>query len=1119
MGADLASSKGDDRMLDRPDIGPVLEELKDFQQRSVEHAFRRLYLEPETSGRFLVADEVGLGKTMVAKGIIAKAIDYLWEREERIDILYICSNADIARQNIRRLRLGRSGESEFAFATRSTLLPIKVNELQSNKVNYISLTPGTSFEMKSSLGMGEERVLLYWLLRDEWDLKGTSPLNLFQGDVGLENFRRQINEFRRDRIDRGLQEAFLEELKDTNLRERFEELCDSFRYGKERSSIPYAIRAKQNELIGELRTTLAVTCLGALNPDLIIMDEFQRFKHLFQDGNDAGALAGRLFKQTEQKTGTKILLLSATPYKMYTLYEEAETDDHYGDFLDTLSFLNKDSSQTQRIKQLLSDYRKEMYRISEESGVQVLRSLKNSLETELKNVMIRTERLSASEDRNGMLAQVLPEKANLTSADVADYVLMQSIAAALEEQDVLEYWKTAPYLLNFMDQYTFKNSFEEALELPVQHQQMMRILSQYPTSLLSAEDLEKYKEIDPRNMRLRGFIQQYMDSEIWKLLWMPPALSYYRLSGSYAEARQPTKRLLFSSWKIVPKVLATLVSYEAERQMFHLFETEPENTPEARARRRGLLQFASTDNRLTGMPVLTLLYPSDTLARLFDPLSMMQTNDDLTVGDHLKSVDQIIEIISGKLEGLLEEIETDIKKDLSLEDEAWYWAAPILLDNINFPERTKAWFLRDGLSNIWQLGRTVEEDDSHWADHVERVRALLRGEVKLGRPPKDLAVVLAYIALGSPAICAYRALIRVGKDDAVDAAEFIRLKDAAAQIGWSFRSLYNVPEVTALIRGLKKVEPYWRKALEYGVDGCLQAVIDEYVHLLDEGTSGALDEISTRFHDVLTLRATTLSADDIRVEEEIQLTPGAIRLRARFAQRFGDEKSENGDKTRSGQLRDAFNSPFWPFVLTTTSVGQEGLDFHPYCHAIVHWDLPSNPVDMEQREGRVHRYKGHAVRKNIARKHGSILLDQEYRKDNTISSGSSMEISVTDPWKKLFAAAAESRNEDENDLVPYWLFPLEDGYKIERHVPTTALSRDFQKLTALRRSLAVYRMVFGQPRQEDLIQFLLEKFDDETVQKLIGELRIDLSPQGISYPLGKKVSYERNDRKAGAEVV
>jgi len=46
-------------------------------------------------------------------------------------------------------------------------------------------------------------------------------------------------------------------------------------------------------------------------------------------------------------------------------------------------------------------------------------------------------------------------------------------------------------------------------------------------------------------------------------------------------------------------------------------------------------------------------------------------------------------------------------------------------------------------------------------------------------------------------------------------------------------------------------------------------------------------------------------------------------------------------------VRQAFNSPLWPFVLVTTSIGQEGLDFHTYCRAVVHWNLPANPVDME----------------------------------------------------------------------------------------------------------------------------------------------------------------------------
>ena len=73
-------------------------------------------------------------------------------------------------------------------------------------------------------------------------------------------------------------------------------------------------------------------------------------------------------------------------------------------------------------------------------------------------------------------------------------------------------------------------------------------------------------------------------------------------------------------------------------------------------------------------------------------------------------------------------------------------------------------------------------------------------------------------------------------------------------------------------------------------------------------------------------------------------------------------------------MQAAFNSPFRPFVLASTSIGQEGLDFHPWCHRVVHWNLPGNPVDLEQREGRVHRYKGHAIRRNLAAAHGSEAL-------------------------------------------------------------------------------------------------------------------------------------------------
>ncbi len=44
-------------------------------------------------------------------------------------------------------------------------------------------------------------------------------------------------------------------------------------------------------------------------------------------------------------------------------------------------------------------------------------------------------------------------------------------------------------------------------------------------------------------------------------------------------------------------------------------------------------------------------------------------------------------------------------------------------------------------------------------------------------------------------------------------------------------------------------------------------------------------------------------------------------MRSRFAMRFAKEKDEFGrEVTREDQLRQVFNSPFWPFVLNLESV-------------------------------------------------------------------------------------------------------------------------------------------------------------------------------------------------------
>jgi len=76
---------------------------------------------------------------------------------------------------------------------------------------------------------------------------------------------------------------------------------------------------------------------------------------------------------------------------------------------------------------------------------------------------------------------------------------------------------------------------------------------------------------------------------------------------------------------------------------------------------------------------------------------------------------------------------------------------------------------------------------------------------------------------------------------------------------------------------------------------------------------------------------------------------------------------------------------------------------------------------LEQREGRVNRFKCLAVRQNIAAK---------YSAENT--------------WDEIFEKASVCEKGDNSDLVPYWCLTDNDNspVKIERIIPMYPLSKD-----------------------------------------------------------------------------
>lgn len=93
----------------------------------------------------------------------------------------------------------------------------------------------------------------------------------------------------------------------------------------------------------------------------------------------------------------------------------------------------------------------------------------------------------------------------------------------------------------------------------------------------------------------------------------------------------------------------------------------------------------------------------------------------------------------------------------------------------------------------------------------------------------------------------------------------------------------------------------------------------------------------------------------------------------------------------------------------------------------------------------------------------------------------------------MFEAACQSRNPDENDLFPFWVAPNGEA-KIERHIPALPHSREIDQQANLKRSLVLYRMVFGQNRQEDLVEYLLSRLPQDEIDQIVDLCRIDLSP-------------------------
>ena len=82
------------------------------------------------------------------------------------------------------------------------------------------------------------------------------------------------------------------------------------------------------------------------------------------------------------------------------------------------------------------------------------------MEARLRGHMVRTERLGVTVDRDGMIEEMPLPTCRLEAQDLEAFKALDALALSMQQPDIIEYWKSAPYVLNFMerDGYVFKRA-------------------------------------------------------------------------------------------------------------------------------------------------------------------------------------------------------------------------------------------------------------------------------------------------------------------------------------------------------------------------------------------------------------------------------------------------------------------------------------------------------------------------------------------------------------------------------------------------------------------------------------------------------------------------------------
>ena len=434
---------------------------------------------------------------------------------------------------------------------------------------------------------------------------------------------------------------------------------------------------------------------------------------------------------------------------------------------------------------------------------------------------------------------------------------------------------------------------------------------------------------------------------------------------------------------------------------------------------------------------------------------MIESTDPLTARS--ESLEEIREHVQRQIRKGLRQLGIRVGRTRRIKRKRPVWQ---LLGRIEEKSGNGAWIRRAW----WGLHRDLQRKAKRSQNPDAGLgRLLTRWESESQRPlehvtPQEVEELAEY-ALSAPGVVLGRALSRHWP-------EAVTRQGYLATLGVVWSSLRNYLDQRWFFLALRsESEDSYPDAIRQAVvNGNLEAVLDEHLWIISQLRSLSGPALVKELGESLSLRTSVFNlhrADDKSAKNTFSLRCHAalpfIETQARVRTKVTDDDQQQRP-FRPDELRKSFNSPFWPHVLATTSVGQEGLDFHVWCKSLVHWDLCSNPVDLEQREGRIQRYGGLATRQAIADRLGGEAIQR-------LKQGES-------PWQRL-GQLAESLS-DPSGLAPWWVF---DGAEINRYIFDVPLSEQDSRLKWVQEQRQLYVWVLGQPNQEDLVEVLARQND------------------------------------------